>query len=248
MEIKAVVIDDETGNRENLRQLLDKYCKNVNVVAEASSATQGIEIIQANQPDLVFLDIEMPGSNGFDLLQHFSKVSFEVVFVTAYDQYAIRAIKFCALDYLLKPIDINELKDAVEKVAEKLKKDQEDNGLHVFMQNRLLDGAIKKIALPTSGRVDFVKVNEIVRCLGESNYTRVILKNGNEILVSRTLKEYEELLTEYEFMRVHQSHLINLAEVKAYIHKDGGYLLMNDESRVSVSRQKREAVMLRLSK
>lgn len=248
MEIRAIIIDDEAGNRENLQRMLERHCGNVQVQAVAASAIEGIDAIGTHSPDLVFLDIEMPHANGFELLESLPRIDFEVIFVTAFDHYAIRAIKFCALDYLLKPIDLLELKVAVEKVSEKLQRARENESMEIFMQNRRNPQQVKKIALPTADKVDFVAVNEIVRCQGESNYTHIFLANGKKILVSRTLKEYEELLSEYNFLRVHQSHLVNVAEVKTYVKRDGGYIVMSDGAEVSVSKQKKEAVLTRLAK
>lgn len=248
MEIRAIIIDDEAGNRENLQRMLERHCGNVQVQAVAASAIEGIDAISTHSPDLVFLDIEMPHANGFELLENLPRIDFEVIFVTAFDHYAIRAIKFCALDYLLKPIDLLELKVAVEKVSEKLLKARENESMEIFIQNRRNPQQVKKIALPTADKVDFVAVNEIVRCQGESNYTHIFLANGKKILVSRTLKEYEELLSEYNFLRVHQSHLVNVTEVKTYVKRDGGYIVMSDGAEVSVSKQKKEAVLTRLAK
>lgn len=248
MDIHAIIIDDEAGNRENLQRMLERHCSNVVIQASAASAIEGIDAIGKHRPDLVFLDIEMPHGNGFELLESLPQIDFEVIFVTAFDHYAIRAIKFCALDYLLKPIDLLELKVAVQKVSEKLEKARKNESMQIFMQNRRNPNEVKKIALPTADKVDFVAVNEIVRCQAESNYTHIFLKNGQKILVSRTLKEYEELLSEYNFLRVHQSHLINITEVKTYVKRDGGYIVMSDGAEVSVSKQKKEGVLARLAK
>ncbi len=247
MIVRAIIVDDELPNRENLQLMLGRHCKNVDVVALAGSAVEAMDVIREYRPDLVFLDIEMPNGSGFDLLESLSAINFEVIFVTAYDHYAIRAIKFCALDYLLKPLDILELKKATERVVEKLAKAKQNESMKVFMQNRHFTGQVKRIALPTSEKVDFVPVHEILRCQGESNYTHIHLRNGEKIMVSRTLKEYDELLSEYNFLRVHQSHLVNLEEVKSYVRRDGGYILMTDGSHVSVSKQKKELVLRRLS-
>lgn len=248
MEIQAIIIDDEAGNRENLQNLLKRHCTNVSVTGTAASAIEGIDAIEHHRPDLVFLDIEMPNGNGFDLLESLPKIDFEVIFVTAFDHYAIKAIKFCALDYLLKPIDLLELKVAVQKVGEKMANARKNEKMEVFMQNRRNPQAVKKIALPTADKVDFVSVNEILRCQAESNYTHIFLTNGQKILVSRTLKEYEELLADFNFLRVHQSHLINVAEVKTYVKRDGGYIVMSDESEVTVSRQKKDTLLERLAR
>ena len=225
-----------------------EYCPDVEVVAECSSAVEGRKAIMKYAPDIVFLDIEMPGGSGFDLLESIEDVKFEVVFVTAYDHYGIKAIKFSALDYLLKPIDILELQHAVEKVKNRLKEKTENVRMKNLLTNRQMREASPKIAIPLSDKIDFLDVSSIVRCEGEGNYTHIYLKTGEKILSSKTLKEFDELLSEYDFLRVHQSHLINLNEVKSYIKTDGGYIKMKDGSSVSVSRQRKDMVLESLKK
>ena len=245
MQIKAIIIEDEKSNRENLAKILLEYCSEVNVLAQCSSAIDGRKAIIEHRPDLVFLDIEMPGGDGFSLLESFEEINFEVIFVTAYNQYGIKAVKFCALDYLLKPVDILELSQAVEKVQKRLKAKTDQLRLQTLLANRSNESN-PKIALPLSDKIVFIDVTSIIRCQGEGNYTHIYLKGEEKLLASKTLKEFEELLSDYNFLRVHQSHLINLNEVKAYVKSDGGYIKMNDNSSVSISRQRKEMVMERL--
>lgn len=248
-KINAVIVDDEAGNRENLENIIKNYCKNVEVVGEADSAISGIQTIKEKKPDLVFLDIEMPNGNGFDLLENYGEIDFEVIFVTAYDQYAIKAIKFSAADYLLKPINILELNASIDKIRKRLSAKQQNQKINQLLENISTNQiSEKKIALPTSDKLIFVPISEIIRCEGQNNYTSFILKSEKNVLVSKTLKEFDELLSDFGFLRVHQSHLINLRYVKTYVRSDGGYIVMADDSKVSVSRQKKESVLARLTK
>lgn len=247
MIIRSVIIDDETHNLENLKRLLEQNCSNIEVVGIANSADDGIELIMKKQPDLVFLDIEMPNKNGFEMLETMGNVNLEIIFVTAYNQYALKAVKSCALDYLLKPVAISELKEAVSKVSEIVSKKKENQKLKLLVQNLKNINQPQKIALPTAEELYFVTINDIVRCKSENNYTLFFLIDGSSILVSRTLKEWDDLLESHQFIRTHQSHLINSIHVKSYVKKDGGYILMNDGSMVSVSKHKKEQTLNMLS-
>jgi len=246
-KIRSVIIDDEFKNRENLRQILERYCQNIEIVGFAENALEGLDIIQSEKPELVFLDIQMPGGSGFDLLERIDNIDFDVIFITAFDQYAIKAIRLCATDYLLKPINILDLKAAIGKVTQKLDQKHSNESLQNIVQNTLQKDENKKIALPSSERVLFVRISEIVRCLGENNYTTVFLQKGEKVLVSKTLKEYEELLTEFGFLRVHQSHLINSKFIRSYEKQDGGYLKMLDGTTISISRQRKQSILNQLN-
>lgn len=248
MKIKAIIIEDEKANRDNLKKILTEYCPTVEVVASCASAIAGRKAIFAHEPDLVFLDIEMPGGSGFSLLESIGKINFEVIFVTAYDHYGIKAVKFCALDYLLKPVDILELVQAVEKVGNRLTEKSENLRMKTLLNNRQKETPHPKIAVPQSDKIKFVEISSIIRCQGDGNYTQIFLKGKNTIVSSKTLKEYDELLSDYNFLRTHQSHLINLNEVNAYIKSDGGYIKMNDGTSISISRQRKEMVMEQLKK
>ena len=248
MKIRAIIVEDEKSNRDNLAKILGEYCNSVEIVALCSSAVEGRKAISELQPDLVFLDIEMPGGNGFSMLESLGQINFEVIFVTAFDHYGIKAVKFCALDYLLKPIDLLELTHAVEKVEQRLAEKSENLRMKTMLSNQKSELTNPKIAIPLSDKIEFVEVSSIVRCEGDGNYTNFFLKNGDKIIASKTLKEFDELLSDYNFLRVHQSHLINLNEVKSYIKTDGGYIKMNDGSSVSIARLRREMVLEKLKR
>jgi two-component system LytT family response regulator len=249
MNIRSIIIDDEPNNIENLQAILHKYCAEVEVIAIANSADDGIAAIKTHQPDLLFLDIQMPEKSGFDVLKAFTQIYFEIIFITAYDQYGIQAIKFSALDYLLKPIDINELKLSVDKARHKIAAKQKNNNIENLLEY-IKSGhqAPPKIALPTLQEIMYVKVSDIVRCEASNNYTLFYLQSGENILVCKTLKEFAELLKPYNFVRTHQSHLINLYFVKSYLKEDGGSLFLNDRTKIPISRQNRDLVKDALSK
>jgi two-component system LytT family response regulator len=247
MEIRAIIIDDEKNNIENLNFLISKYCPQILIVTTATDAESAIIKIKNHKPNLIFLDIEMPGNNGFEMLSAFETIDFEVIFVTAYDKYAIRAIKFSALDYLLKPINTIELIKAVEKAEYKINRQQHNEQLENLINNLKFDRRNGKIALPDSNQIEFVNPSQIIHCQGENNYTYVFLKDNRKLLISKTLKEFEELLDEYGFIRVHRSHLINLNEVKSYVKREGGYLVMSNGASVSISRSKRDGLVKKLA-
>jgi two-component system LytT family response regulator len=246
--IKALVVDDEKKARDILTGMLNAHCPQVNVIGQADSVSVAEELIRSTKPDLVFLDIEMPFGNGFDLLDRTRDLNFDVVFTTAFDHYAVKAIKFSAFDYLLKPIDVDELKIAVDRLIQN-KKDQ--NSFYGKIENLLseikINGKPKRIAIPSLEGISIVNIDEIIRCEADTNYTRIYLINGEAILVSKTLKEYEDMLTEYHFVRVHHHNLINLNHVQKYIKGEGGYAIMSDGSSVEVSRRKKTEFLEKLS-
>jgi len=241
--IKAILIDDETHCRETLSIQLKKYCSEVQLLAQCSSAAEGMDAIAQHQPDVVFLDVEMPTMNGFELLQQFSNIPFDVIFTTGYDVYAIKAIRFSAIDYLLKPIDKDELKKAVAKVSQKTDHalNQQLDVLLEKLGNK--HPLLQKIALPTLDGFELVSLENILHCEADSNYTQVVLKHTKKILVSRTLKEIEELLEGHAFLRIHHSHLVNLNEIVRYIRGEGGYVVMSDNSSIAVSRSRKDALL-----
>jgi len=240
--INAIIIDDERNNIENLEQLLHLYCPEVNIISTAFNAKDGREIILQLDPDLVFLDIQLPGVNGFELLQSLPKYTFDVIFVTAYDQYGIKAVKFAAIDYLLKPINIDELKIAVKKVIAKKEEGKQNNQLKNLMQLLKSDHEEHRIALSSTQEIRYVKPSDIIRCESSNNYTTFYLASGEKLLISKPIYFYEELLNDYSFMRCHQSHLVNKKFVISFIKEDGGSLLLEDNSRLPVSNQKREKI------
>jgi two-component system, LytTR family, response regulator len=242
--VNAILIDDEKHCLETLRMLLNRYCKDVHIIEECSSPKKGLEAIAKHRPDLVFLDIEMPVMNGFDLLQQLPEIPFAVIFTTSYDQYAIKAIKFSALDYLLKPIDPEELITAVSKVSSRKQQPGAEQFNILLKQIQQRGAGFEKIAIPTIEGFELIRADQIIRCEADDNYTHVYLKNKSKIVSSRMLKEMEELLQEFRyFERVHNSYLVNMNEVSKYIRGEGGYLLMSDGSTVSISRSRRESLI-----
>jgi two-component system LytT family response regulator len=246
--MKAIIVDDEHPNIENLTGLLQKYCPRVNVLGSATEVDTAVALINQHQPDILFLDIQMGERSGFDLLRLLPNKSFEVIFITAYDKYGIEAIKFAALDYLLKPVAIPELVLAVNKAKEKLmdrEKNQQLNFLLQHIKNNEVSPA--KIALPQLHEIRYVLVNDIVRCEADNSYTFFYLLNSERILVSRSIKEYTELLRPLGFLRTHQSHLVNAAFVKSWIKEDGGALLLNTGEKIPVSRPNKTVIQQSLN-
>lgn len=244
--IKAIIIDDEPYCCEVLSTLLEKYCPGVTIEATCFSAAEAITAISAHSPQLVFLDIEMPHMNGFQLLERLPYIDFDLIFTTSYDQYAIKAIKFSALDYLLKPIDRGELQIAVRKAEDRLQHPLPQQ-LQVLLQKLYQPPQkVSQIALPTMEGLQLVPLDAIISCASSSNYTIISLKDKQKITVSRTLKEIEEMLEDYLFMRVHHSYLVNLNEIRKYIKGEGGNLIMSDGSSVDVSRSKKEQLLKKL--
>ncbi|WP_340112832.1 LytR/AlgR family response regulator transcription factor [Maribellus mangrovi] len=243
MDIKCVIVDDELNNIENLQGILKKCCNEFRVVDVATNADDAFRKINLHQPDLIFLDIQMPGKSGFDLLKMFQEINFEIIFVTAYDKYGIQAIKFSALDYLLKPIDIDDLRTAVEKAKKRITQKKQNLNIENLMEFiKRGQNESPKIALPTFNEVFYVETNEIIRCEALDNYTTFYLRDKTKIVVSKPLKEYAEILQSFQFIRTHQSHLINIHFVKSFLKEDGGKLLMKDSTTVPISRQKRNFV------
>jgi two-component system LytT family response regulator len=244
--IKAIIIDDEMHCRKTLGILLKEYCPDVQVIDQCDNGEDGAEAIKKGKPDLVFLDIEMPRMNGFEMLEQFSEIPFAVIFTTGYDQYAIKAFRFSALDYLLKPIDHEELKKAVLKVSQHILYPLPQQ-LEILLQKiHHQPAAINKIALPTMEGLQMIPVDSIISCASDRNYTAVLLKGRQKIIVSRILKDIEEMLEEYSFLRVHHSYIVNLNEISKYIKGEGGYLVMSDGSSVDVSRSRKEILLQKL--
>jgi two-component system LytT family response regulator len=245
--IRTVIVDDDESNITNLRILLTTYCPDIDVLACATDVNQAIIDIKTVKPDLVFLDVEIKNSTGFDLLEQFEKKDFNVIFVTAFDQYAIKALRFSAVDYLLKPIVIEDLENAVIKVKKRMNGNNQFQELENLMSNlRKEIRPSRRIALPMNGQIDFVAVSDIRRCIGESAYTTFYLKDGSKKVVSRTLKEYENLLTEYGFSRVHKSHLVNISCIQSFIKSGAAYLLLDDGDTVPVSDLKKVQLIKQL--
>jgi two-component system LytT family response regulator len=246
--IRAVLVDDEVNSLDALNILLNEYCPQVEVVARYASPQIALDGIKKNEPDLLFLDIEMPGFNGFELLEKLGNISFPVVFTTSYDQYGIKAIKFSALDYILKPIDPQELVAAVNKVQ--VQKYLPTPAQYEFLLSQIhnRDQQLRKLAIPTNDGYVLFPVDHIVYCEANDNYTHFHLKGGKDIAACRTLKEIEEQLAEFPFLiRVHHSYLVNLNEVLKYVRGEGGYLVMTDGTSINVSRSRKEPLLRKIN-
>jgi two-component system LytT family response regulator len=246
--IKAMIIDDEPYCCDTLSILLERYCPQVEVTGRFHSAAEAMEPIRLQPPQLLFLDIEMPRMNGFELLERVRDVNFELIFTTSYDQYAIKAIRFSALDYLLKPIDREELVQSLRKVEQRLQSPLPQQIELLFQKLQTPAHPFQKIAIPTMDGLQMIAVSNIVHCASDSNYTILTLKGPARIVASRTLKEIYELLAEHSFLRVHHSSIVNLNEVEKYVRGEGGYLMMSDGSAVNVSRSRKEELLKRLLK
>lgn len=241
--MRAILIDDENSNLENLRILLEKHCPQVTIIATAQSVRDAVDVIEKNVPDLVFLDIQMGNKTGFDVLKLLPMRNFDVIFVTAYDQYGIEAIKFAALDYLLKPIDIEELMHAVKKAERKFTRQIQTSQLDFLLQQlKKPEPTISKIALPMQSEIRYVSLSEIIRCEADNTYTHFFLSNGEKILVSKSLKEYSDLLRPNGFLRTHQSHLVNPKYVKSWLKEDGGILLLISGDKIPISKPNKDIV------
>jgi two-component system LytT family response regulator len=240
--IRALLVDDEPRARESLKVILERYFPEVDVVGEAEGVDDAFMAIQNLKPNTVFLDINMPDGSGFDLLKRFETIDFKVVFVTAFEEYALEAIKFSALDYILKPINTNELRVAIERLTSSLdEKDDLAIKLKAFFANmEAASQEKKKIVLKTSESIHLVPIQTIVRCEADGNYTKVFFDNQPKLLISKPLKHFEDMLEEFGFVRVHQSHLVNINHVVRVDKVDGGVLIFADGAQVSISVRKRE--------
>ncbi|MEO8149545.1 MAG: LytTR family DNA-binding domain-containing protein [Bacteroidia bacterium] len=245
----ALIIDDEQHCREMLKNMLASVAsEDIKLLAECKNAEEGISAIAELHPQLVFLDVEMPGMNGIEMLQKISPFNFDVIFTTAHEMYAVKAIKLSALDYLLKPIGVYDLKNALEKYKSKSKISDTAAQMSVLLQNiKNLVSPLNKIAIPVADGLTFVAINEIVRIESDSNYSQFFLLNGTKHLVAKTLKEYEDLLTDHHFIRIHKSHLVNHEHIKKFVSTDGGYVVMSDGSSITVASRKRHEVIGKLS-
>lgn len=248
--IKTIIIEDEKKSRDMLAGLIEKNCPELQVIGLGKDVTEGEELIRQLKPELVFLDISMPDGSGFDLLERVQGCKFELIFATASDQHAIRAIKYSACDYLLKPIDVEELQQAVTKVFNRKKTAPPDmeNLQFLIQQLKRTDENFAKITLPTGSAYEVVNLKDIIRLEADGSYTYFYLSNHRKLMVTASLKHYEDILPEGDFLRVHHHNLINMNHVIRFLKEDGGYAIMSDESKVEISRRKKEAFMERLNK
>jgi len=247
--MRAILIDDEISNLENLQTLLEKHCPQVTILATAQNVNEAVDAIEKHLPNVVFLDIQMGEQTGFDVLKLLPKRNFEVIFVTAYDQYGIKAVKFAALDYLLKPVDIEELINAVHKAEYKLATPIQNLQLDFLLQQlKKPEATVSKIALQMQSEIRYVTLSEIIRCEADNTYTHFFLSSGEKILVSKSLKEYADLLHPSGFLRTHQSHLVNPKYVKSWLKEDGGILLLTSGEKIPISKPNKGTVKQALQK
>jgi two-component system LytT family response regulator len=242
--VKAILIDDEKNSRDVLRQLISRYCPQIQVIAEADGYHSARLVLEQSRPDVIFLDVQMPDGSGFQLLESLNNIDFEIVFTTAFDQYAIQAIKYSALDYLLKPIDLEELRLTVDKIIKVRQFPSVNKKVEVLLQSlKFPEKFPNRVILHTSDTIHVVDSESIIHCESDDYYTRFYFNDKSTLLVSKTLKEVEELLNPHSFVRVHKSHLVNIQYIRGYNRIEGGVLLLSDGSRISVSRRKREHIM-----
>jgi two-component system, LytTR family, response regulator len=248
MQYKALIVEDEVRSRDFLKNLVDEFCPQVAVTGTASNVEEAVGFINTQSPDIVFMDIEMQTGTGFDVLQQVRHRDFHVIFTTAYDHYAIKAIKFSAVDYLLKPINLEELQQAVGKAIESIQQKEKGNKIDLLIKNlRRPAGEDFSISLSTSEGVEFIQLTNIIRLEANGPYTTFFMKDGRKIMVSKNLKEYEMLMSDHGYFRVHNSHIINLKEVKKMIKTDGGYAVMNDDSMIAISPKKKDEFISMMS-
>jgi two-component system, LytTR family, response regulator len=246
--LKVVIIDDEPDAVKFIQGIIGEYCPSLRVAGTANSARDGVSVITQAQPDLVFLDVQMPHGSGFDLLSSFPQKSFDVIFITAFNHYAIQAIKFSAVDYILKPVNISELIDAVSKVEQKRASSEYRNLDYSHLLENLSAPVPSKLAIPTSDGIEYLNTADIIRIEADRSYSWFYLTEKRKYLVSRNLKEYQELLQDMSFFRPHNSHLINMHFVKKFIRHEGGYIEMTDGSNVPISRGKKDLFLLQMAK
>jgi two-component system, LytTR family, response regulator len=244
--LRSIIVDDEYKSRESLKILLEDFCENVSVDRLCQNVDEAILAINDIKPHVVFLDIQLQSETGFDLLTRLKNVDFDVIFTTAYSEYAIKAFKFSAIDYLLKPINIEELQHSLEKCSAKNSHNLSERLEQLIYNLKPMSSQKYKLALPSNDGLVFVKVEEILYCEADSNYTQIHLINDRKYLVSRTLKEYEELLKDQDFFRIHNSFLINLNLIKNYVRGEGGYVVMANGKSIDVSKRKKESFLSRL--
>ena len=248
-KLKTIIIDDEPNAVDFISTIVSEYCPELEITDKAYDVPEGIRIINEKKPDLVFLDVEMPNGTGFDLLTHFPEKDFEVVFITAFNHYAIKAIKFSAVDYILKPINIKEFIESVKKVVGKRSESRSQNNenFKTLMEN-LRSGSPSRLAIPTADGMEYLNPKEIIRIEADRSYSWFYLTANRKILVSKNLKEFQDILDERSFFRPHNSFLINLKYVRKYVRKEGGYIEMQDGTQIPVSRTRKDLFLTHMSR
>jgi two-component system LytT family response regulator len=244
--LNCIIVDDEDKSRENLRILVQDFCDNGRVVAQCQNVAEALSSLHQHKPHIVFLDIQMQGETGFDLLEKFSQVDFDIIFTTAFSEYAIKAFKYSAIDYLLKPINIEELRNAIDRVEKKVNGNSTARLINLVQNLKIGNSNKYKLAIPSSDGLVLVKTEEIVYCEAASNYTNIYMANGKKHVVSRTLREYEDILSDKDFFRIHNSYLINLNAMKKYVRGEGGHVVMSNDILLDVSKRKKESFLSRI--
>ena len=248
-KLKTIIIDDEPNSVDFIASLITEYCPELEIAGKAFDVSEGIRTVKDNKPDLIFLDVEMPNGTAFDLLTHFPGKDFDVVFITAFNHFAIKAIKFSAVDYILKPINIKEFIESVKRIVEKRlgKKPGSRENIKVLMEN-LKSASPSRLAIPTSDGMEYLNPKDIIRIEADRSYSWFFLAGNRKILVSKNLKEFQDILDGRSFFRPHNSHLINLKYVRKYIRKEGGYIEMQDSSQIHVSRNRKDLFLAQMSR
>jgi two-component system, LytTR family, response regulator len=241
--LKSIIVDDEFKSRESLKALVEKFCENIQVSAVCQNGDEAIKAIQEHKPDVVFLDIQLQRESGFDILERLDKIDFEIIFTTAFSEFAVRAFKFSAIDYLLKPVDIEDLRKAIEKVRKRIIGNISERMAQLAQTMKGNTFKHSRLAVPSSDGLVFVSVDAILYCEASGNYTNIHMGDGKKFVVSRTLKEYEEMLEDLDFFRIHNSYLINLNLIKKYIRGEGGQVVMTNDQALDVSKAKKKSFL-----
>jgi two-component system LytT family response regulator len=248
-KLRSLIVDDEANAVDFINSIAEEYCPDLEIVGKAYNVDEGITKVEETKPDLIFLDVEMPNGTGFDLLDHFPDKKFDVIFITAFNHYAIKAIKFSAVDYILKPINITEFIEAVSKVVRKRSDSQysSSQSLRILMEN-LRSGSPSRLAIPTADGMEYLNPKEIIRIEADRSYSWLYLTGNRKILVSKHLKEFQDLLSDRYFFRSHNSFLINLKYVRKFVRKEGGYIEMLDGEQIPISRNRKDLFLIHMSR
>lgn len=244
--LTCLIIDDVEMCREALKDLLIENFSEISVLAVLNSGAEGIEYLKKNQPDVVFLDVEMPGMSGFEMLTQLGEVNYEVVFTTSHEKYSMQALKISAADFILKPVQLHDLKISIHKISRRLKPDVK----LIEMLTKMVSGIknkIKRVALPTMEGLIFVQVDEIMHCDADDNNTMIYFSNGKKMLITKTLKGIEGLLVGDDFIRIHNSHLVNINHIQKYVRGNGGHVVMNNNNTLNVARARKESFLEKIS-